>query len=73
MNTKEYIQQLEETLSKFLTPLKDIPFSIAVKAISRHKVLAFQKNEEKDKKLLELLTAAMSEATKTAYNFPFFK
>ncbi len=67
MNTKEYIQQLEETLSKFLTPLKDIPFSIAVKAISRHKVLAFQKNEEKDKKLLELLTAAMSEATKTAY------
>ena len=34
MNTKEYIQQLEETLSKFLTPLKDIPFSIAVKAIS---------------------------------------
>ena len=67
MNTKEYIQQLEETLSKFLTPLKDIPFSIAVKAISRHKVLAFQKDEEKDKKLLELLTAAMSEATKTAY------
>ena len=34
MDKNNYIKQLEETISKFSKPLKDIPFPIAIKAIS---------------------------------------
>ena len=67
MDDNDYIKQLEETISKFLKPLKDIPFPIAIKAISGHKVLAFDKNSQKDKELLSRLTMAMDIAVKNAY------
>lgn len=67
MDQNNYIKQLEETISKFLKPLKDIPFPIAIKAISGHEVLAFDKNNQKDKELLNRLTKAMDIAVRSAY------
>ncbi len=67
MNQNNYIKQLEETISKFLKPLKDIPFPIAIKAISGHEVLAFDKNNQKDKELLNRLTKAMDIAVRSTY------
>ena len=67
MDKNNYIKQLEETISKFLKPLKDIPFPIAIKAISGHDVLAFDKNSHEDKELLSRLTKAMDIAVKNAY------
>ena len=35
MNDKEnYIKQLEKVITKFLEPLKDIPYSIAIQALT---------------------------------------
>ncbi len=67
MNKNNYIKQLEETISKFLTPLKDIPFPIAIKAISGYHVLAFDKNSREDKELLNRLIKAIDIALKNAY------
>ena len=67
MDKNNYIKQLEETISKFLKPLKDIPFPIAIKAISGHDVLVFDKNSHEDKELLSRLTKAMDIAVKNAY------
>ena len=67
MNKNNYIEQLEKTISKFLKPLKDIPFPIAIKAISGHDVLTFDKNSQKDKELLSRLKKAMNIAVKNAY------
>ncbi|MFH1601391.1 MAG: hypothetical protein ABIB61_00345 [Candidatus Shapirobacteria bacterium] len=67
MDKNNYIKQLEETISKFIEPLKNIPFPVAVKAISGHGVLSFDKNNPKDKKLLGRLTEAMDTAIKNAY------
>lgn len=64
-NQDVYVKQLESTLSAFLKPLKNIPFSIAIKAISGHDVLSIDK--QKDKKLLEKLIKALTIATQTAY------
>ena len=35
----EYIEQLEQTVSKFMEPLKGIPFHIAIKVVFGQKVL----------------------------------
>ncbi len=67
MDQNNYVKQLEETISKFLKPLKDIPFPIAIKAISGREVLAFDKNSQKDKELLNRLIKAMNIAVKNAY------
>jgi hypothetical protein len=68
MDDKEYIKQLEATISKFLSPLKDIPFPIAIKAISGHQVIPFDKNNKDDKNLLQILTKAMNIALQNAFN-----
>ena len=68
---ENYIKQLEDTISKFMAPIRDVPFPVAIKAISGHKVLPFDKNSEEDRKLLEKLkTAAQiagSEANKAGF------
>ena len=63
----DYVKQLENCISKFLKPLKDIPFPIAIKAISGHEVIAFDKKNQADKKLLDRLIKAMNIAVKNAY------
>lgn len=53
---EQYIKQLEETIKKFMAPLENIPFPIAIKAISGHEVIPFDKNNNDDKFLLEKLS-----------------
>ncbi len=63
---EEYIKELEETISEFLKPLKNIPFRIAIKAISGCDVIPFNKNNPNDKQLLMDLIAATRLAVKNA-------
>jgi hypothetical protein len=53
MNQEDYIKQLEETLNKFLTPIKGIPFPLAIKVLTGCKVLAFDITVDENKKLLK--------------------
>jgi hypothetical protein len=67
MNEKEkYIRELEGTIKQFLKPLKNIPFKIAMKAISGCQVIPFDKTKPEDKQLLEDLIEAAKIATKEA-------
>ncbi|MGQ9847896.1 MAG: hypothetical protein ACUVQP_10430 [Bacteroidales bacterium] len=63
---EKYIKELEKTISQFLKPFKNIPFKIAIKAISGCDVIPFDKNNPEDKQLLEDLIAAAKIATKNA-------
>lgn len=55
MKDKEYIRQLEETLAKFLEPVRDIPYKIVIKVLTGCEVLDFDKTDPKNKQLLQLL------------------
>src|SRR3989304_208579 len=55
---EEYIKQLEDTLGKFLTPLKDIPFAITIKVLSGCEVLTFDKTQAPTRDLLEQIMNA---------------
>jgi len=63
---EKYIKELEETISQFLKPLKNIPFKIAIKAISGYKVIPFDKNNPDDRRLLTDLIEATKIAAKNA-------
>ncbi|MBU4331642.1 hypothetical protein KKD19_01305 [Patescibacteria group bacterium] len=69
---KEYIEGLEDTISQFLKPLKNIPFKIAIKAISGCKVIPFNKGDSKDQQLLKDLIKATKVATKNANQMGIF-
>ncbi len=64
---EKYIKELEEVLSKFLKPLKNIPFKIVIKAISGCSVIPFDKNNPQDQQLLKDLIKATKIAAKNAY------
>jgi hypothetical protein len=55
-NKENHIKQLESTISEFLKPLRNIPFPIAIKALTGFKVLTFEAKENKE--LLDLLIKA---------------
>ncbi len=63
---EKYIKELEKTISQFLKPLKNIPFKIAIKAMSGCNVIPFDKNNPDDKQLLKDLIEATKIATKNA-------
>jgi len=63
---EKYIKELEETISQFLKPLKNIPFKIAIKAISGCKVIPFDKNDPDDRQLLKDLIEATKIAARNA-------
>lgn len=52
-NSNEYVKQLEDTIVKFLKPLKNIPFKIAIKAVSGCKVIPFNRNDPKRSAIIE--------------------
>lgn len=52
----EYIRELEKTIGKFLTPLKGIPFPIAIKALTGFEVIPFDATQTENKKLLESMS-----------------
>jgi hypothetical protein len=63
---EKYIKELEEAISQFLKPLKNIPFKIAIKAISGCKVIPFDKDNPDDQQLLKDLIKATRIAAKNA-------
>lgn len=69
---ERYVKDLEDTLSKFLAPLRDIPFPIVIKAISGHSVISFNRSDNADVALLERLSEAMQKATNTAHRVGIF-
>jgi len=72
-NEKEkYIKELEEAISQFLKPLKNIPFKIAIKAMSGCKVIPFNKNNPDDRQLLTDLIEATKIAAKNANQHGIF-
>jgi hypothetical protein len=67
-NQDEYIKQLEQTINKFLEPLKGIPFPVAIKALTGFEVLAFDKLTEQNKRLLDQLSKAAQIGGKDAFD-----
>lgn len=63
---EKYIKDLEKTISQFLQPLKNIPFRVAMKAVSGCKVIPFNKDSPEDQQLLEDLVEATKIATGNA-------
>lgn len=63
---EKYIKELEKTISQFLKPLKNIPFKIAIKAMSGCDVIPFDRNNPDDKQLLQDLIAATKIAAENA-------
>jgi len=69
---EEYIKQLELIISKFLEPLKDIPYSTAIKALTGCEVLHFDLSNSDNQQLLELLKTAAQTACDEAYKYGIF-
>lgn len=63
---EKYVKDLEDTLQKFMVPLKDIPFSVVVKVLSGFSVIPFDKKSQENKTLLNKLIKAMQKATENA-------
>lgn len=68
----KYIKELEETISKFMAPLKSIPFPVAIKAISGFEVIHFKTDDKKDQKLLKKLVRAAQIAGEGAFKKGIF-
>lgn len=51
----EYTKKLEEVIKQMLQPLHSIPFSLVIKSLCGCEILPFQKDDPKDKKLLEVM------------------
>jgi len=64
---EEYIRQLEQVISKFLEPLKGIPFPLAIKTLTGFKVLTFESSVEENKDLLNQLSKAAQVAGKNVF------
>lgn len=69
---KDYIKELEETIGKFLEPLKGIPFPIAIKALTGFKVLTFDPSFGPNEKLLKQLSKAAQIGGQKAYQEGIF-
>ena len=71
-NKEEYIEQLEQAISRFLEPMKGIPFPVAIKALTGFKVLAFDISLDQNKKLLEQLSKAAQVGGQKAFQEGIF-
>ncbi len=69
----DYIKQLEDTIAKFMAPLEGIPFPIAIKAISGHEVIPFDRGNKQDLDLLEKLCQGADIAGKQAFQDGIFR
>ena len=61
-NGEDYTKKLEGIIRQMLQPLKDIPFGIVIEGICGCKVVPFDKNDSKDKQVLEVLIKAAMHA-----------
>jgi len=71
-NQKEYIKQLGQTISKFLEPIRGIPFPVAIKALTGFKVLTFDISHDPNKRLLKQLSMAAQLAGQKAFQEGIF-
>jgi hypothetical protein len=55
---EKYIKGLENVIRQMLTPIRNIPFDIVIRAMTGFKVIVFDKNKKEDKKLLQNLSKA---------------
>ena len=69
---EKYIKELEKTISQFLKPLKNIPFKIAIRAMSGCNAIPFDKDNPQDQQLLKDLIEATRIAIKNAYQKGIF-
>lgn len=69
---EEYVKQLEQAISRFLEPMKGIPFPIAIKALSGFNVLSFDHSLDQNRKLLEQLSEAAQLGGQKAYREGIF-
>lgn len=69
---EEYIKQLEQAISRFLEPMKGIPFPIAIKALTGFKVLTFDHSLDQNRKLLEQLSKAAQLGGQNAFREGIF-
>ena len=56
MNDKQKIAELEAVLTQFLRPVRNIPFSLIIKSMSGHDVLAINRDDVNDAALVKKLT-----------------
>lgn len=66
-NDEKRIRELEETIEKFLSPIKDVPLRIVIKALTKHEIIPFDPNDQYDKLLLAKLVEGMQRACEAAY------
>ena len=64
MSDSERIKELEETIEKFLKPIKDVPLRIVIKALTKHEIIPFDPNDQHDKALLPKLVESMQKGYK---------
>ena len=64
----EYVKELEDTIAKMLAPLKNIPLKVVIKSLSGFEILDFDRNDPKDKYLLNCLVKALKNVVKTINN-----
>ena len=59
MVDNDYVKNLENIIQRMLTPLKDIPFPLVIKAISGHEVVPFNPSDTEDSQLLDQIESAV--------------
>ena len=57
-----YTKKLEEVIKQMLTPLKKVPLNLVIEGFSGYKIIPFNKEDRKDKVLLENLIKAVNQA-----------
>jgi len=67
-NKDDYVKQLEDVISKMLSPLKGIPLKIVIKSLSGHEILDFDKNDPYDSELLKCLEKAFKNTMQSINN-----
>jgi len=71
-NPNNYIKQLEETIGKFLEPIRGVPFTVAIKALTGFSVLVFDPASGENKKLLGQLSKAAQLGGQKAFHEGIF-
>lgn len=64
MPNDEYIKKLENVIKQMLQPLKDIPFNIAIEALTGKKVIPFDHHNPVHQEVLELIKRVAVKAGK---------
>lgn len=64
MVDNDYVKNLERIIQNMLTPLKDIPFPLVIRAISGHEVIPFNPDDKEDSQLLDLIESAVISASR---------